>query len=40
MKFKYENPFEVIKKFDIKKFKNGQNPSKENVVLTFEKPKG
>ena len=37
MKFKYENPWQVLKHFDLRKFKNGVNPSKEHIYLTFEK---
>jgi hypothetical protein len=37
MKYKYENPWTVIKTFNLRKFKNGANSSKEFIYLTFEK---
>jgi len=37
MHFKYDNPWTVIKTFNLKKFKNGNNASKEFIYLTFEK---
>lgn len=37
MKFNYENPWTVVKSFNLKKFKNGNNASKEFIYLTFEK---
>ena len=37
MKFKYDNPWTVVKTYNLKKFKNGVNSSKEDIYLTFEK---
>jgi hypothetical protein len=37
MKFKYDNPWTVIKTFDLRKFKNGINSSKEHIYLTLER---
>ena len=37
MKFKYENPWTVIKNYNLNKFKNGKSPSKEHIYLTLEK---
>lgn len=37
MKFNYENPWTVVKTFNLRKFKSGNNASKEFIYLTFEK---
>ncbi len=39
MKFKYENEWSVIKTFNLKKFKNGGNSSKEHIYMTIERNK-
>lgn len=35
MKFNYENPWTVVKTYNLRKFKNGANGSKEHIYLTF-----
>ncbi len=39
MKFKYESQWSVIKTFNLKKFKNGANCSKEHIYMTIERNK-
>ena len=36
MKYQYQNKWTILKTFNLKKFKNGLNQSKENIYLNFE----
>ena len=37
MKYEYKSEYVKVKDFSITKFRSGNNPTKENVVLSLEK---